>query len=100
MLKSELAALVRKIMAELGLTTKCRTTEKESTTMIMTARRISRSNPNNLRRKPMLKTINVHPSDPPHGHKPSILGEPSIDYPNKEFVIPHLSIENRNRVRL
>ena len=51
-LKSELAALDRKITAELA-PTKCRT----STTMRMAALRISRSNPNSHIQRSMLKQL-------------------------------------------
>ncbi|MBD5333518.1 MAG: hypothetical protein HDR97_07260 [Bacteroides sp.] len=59
-LKSELAALDRKISAELAPTHEVPDTEWEANTMSMTVRRISRSNPNSLSRMSRQK----HPSRP------------------------------------
>ena len=72
--KSELAALDRKITAELVLKhdeNDGTEVKQEQSTQLQTEVKVETA----------VKTVNVHTTDPPRGHKPSMVAEPQARYP-------------------
>ena len=73
-LKSELAALDRKITAELAP----KHDENDGTE---NKQEQSPQLPPDVKAETTVKNVNVHTTDPPQGHKPSMVAEPQPRYP-------------------
>ena len=71
--KSELAALDRKITAELAP----KHDENDGTEVKQEQSRLSQPE---VKAETTVKTVNVHTTDPPQGHKPSMVAEPQLPY--------------------
>ena len=74
MLKSELAALDRKITAELAP----KHDENDGTE---NKQEQSQQPQTEVKTETAVKTVNVHTTDTPQGHKPSMVAEPQSRYP-------------------
>ena len=69
MLKSELSALDRKITAELA-------PKHDDNDGTEVKQEQSQQAPPEVKVETAVKTVNVHSTDPPQGHKPSMVAEP------------------------
>ncbi|MDE6552088.1 MAG: hypothetical protein K2K98_03875 [Muribaculaceae bacterium] len=71
--KSELASLDRKITAELA-------PKHDENDGIENKHEQSQQSHTEVNAETTVKTVNVHTTDPPQGHKPSMVAEPKSSY--------------------
>ena len=79
--KSELTALDRKITAELA-------PKHDESDDTENKQEQSQPSQPKVKTETTVNTVNVHTTDPPKGHKPSMVAELSIDYPIKDLLFP------------
>ena len=98
--KSELAALDRKITAELVHTHEVPDDRKgvnhDENDGTENKQEQSRQSQPAVNSETVVNTVNVHTTDPPQGHKPSMVAEPQPRYPMQatmpHFTAPHSGI--------